>query len=74
MVDSMRRWLLVAAGSAGLLGFVLQYGIPPSGTTTPLAGLLRSAAVALFLLELALAARSVRPWRFFCGPAGLPSP
>jgi len=65
MVDSMRRWLLVAAGSAGLLGFVLQYGIPPSGTTTPLAGLLRSAAVALFLLELALAARSVRPWRFF---------
>ncbi|MHB8079962.1 MAG: potassium transporter TrkG [Candidatus Krumholzibacteriia bacterium] len=60
-----RRWLLVVAGVAGLVGFVLEYGTYEAARLAGWLALLRGVAVGGFLLEGALAALTIRPWRVF---------
>lgn len=62
---ALRRWLLVLAGVAGLLGFVLEYGTYEAARLAGWLALLRGLAVGGFLLEGALAALTIRPWRDF---------
>lgn len=62
---AIRRALLVVAGISGLLGFILEYGTVLGPDEITLVAWLRSLAVGLFLLELALAAIAMRPWRVF---------
>lgn len=62
---ALRRWLLVVAGVAGLVGFVLEYGTYEAARLADWLALLRGLAVGGFLLEGALAALTIRPWRDF---------
>jgi len=62
---AVRRWLLVVAGVAGLLGFLLEYGTYEAARLADWLALLRGLAVGGFLLEGALAALTIRPWRDF---------
>jgi len=62
---ALRRWLLVVAGVAGLVGFLLEYGTYGAARLADWLALLRGLAVGGFLLEGALAALTIRPWRDF---------
>ncbi len=62
---TLRRWLLVVAGLAGLAGFVVEYGTYDGGRLAGTAALLSAVAVGGFLLEGLLAALTLRPWRDF---------
>jgi len=61
----LRRWLLAGAGTAGLAGFLIEFGTYGAGRYAAELGLLRGLAVGGFLLEGLLAALTVRPWRDF---------
>ncbi len=60
-----RRWLLVLAGSAGLAGFLVDWGIYDAWRYAGALAALRGVAVGGFLLEGLIAALTVRPWRDF---------
>ncbi len=62
---ALRRGLLVVAGLAGLVGFLLQYGFRGPTDQMVWPNLLSALAVLLFTAELTLAAVWVRPWRAF---------
>jgi trk system potassium uptake protein TrkH len=53
------------AGLVGLTGFILEYGFHVSETGRHVAELMSAGAVGLFLVELVLAAGTIRPWRAF---------
>ncbi|MFO7654526.1 MAG: potassium transporter TrkG [Candidatus Krumholzibacteriia bacterium] len=60
---SLRRSVLVAAGLCGLAALIVEYGTDLSARDRTLVRFLTGAAVGLFLVEQALAAVAVRPWR-----------